>query len=124
MGLTIVGWVGLARPFEIPLYDWWPIGAQPRPSERLATMPVEINHAGVDPVAPELGHPVRPEQRSPTRLEIVEGQRRDLRSQHFLRQHSARPGTSRRRRPPGYSSPWSDGPRAVPARGCLPQGME
>lgn len=50
-GLAIVGWVALWRPLEIFLYDWWPIRAQLRLSERLAAMSVEINYGGVNPVA-------------------------------------------------------------------------
>src|SRR5258708_28258400 len=39
---TIGGWVSMWRPLEIFLYDWWPIRAEARLSERLAAMPVRI----------------------------------------------------------------------------------
>jgi hypothetical protein len=39
---VIGGWVALWRPLEIFLYDWWPIRAQARLFERLATMDVRI----------------------------------------------------------------------------------
>jgi hypothetical protein len=41
-GLLIIGWVGLWRPVEIFLYDWWPIRRQQRRFAALARMPVEI----------------------------------------------------------------------------------
>jgi hypothetical protein len=40
--LLIVGWVAMWRPLEIFLYDWWPIRAEARLFERLATMPVRV----------------------------------------------------------------------------------
>ena len=40
--LLILGWVALWRPLEIFLYDWWPIRADARVFERLATMPVRV----------------------------------------------------------------------------------
>ena len=44
-GLLIGGWVAMWRPLEIFLYDWWPIRAQARLFDRLAEMPVTIQHA-------------------------------------------------------------------------------
>lgn len=41
-GLLIIGWVGLWRPVEIFLYDWWPIRRQQRRFEALARAPVVI----------------------------------------------------------------------------------
>ena len=41
-GLLIGGWVAMWRPLEIFLYDWWPIRAEARLFDRLATMPVRI----------------------------------------------------------------------------------
>jgi hypothetical protein len=48
-GLLIGGWVAMWRPIEIFLYDWWPPRADARLFERLAAMPVRIQHtnAGV-----------------------------------------------------------------------------
>jgi hypothetical protein len=43
-GLLIGGWVAMWRPLEVFLYDWWPIRAEARLSERLSTMPVSIEH--------------------------------------------------------------------------------
>lgn len=40
--LLIGGWVAMWRPLEIFLYDWWPIRAEARLNDRLATMPVRI----------------------------------------------------------------------------------
>lgn len=40
--LIIGGWVALWRPLEIFLYDWWPIRAEARLFDRLATMPVRL----------------------------------------------------------------------------------
>jgi hypothetical protein len=40
--LLIGGWVAMWRPLEVFLYDWWPIRAQARLYDRLATMPVRI----------------------------------------------------------------------------------
>lgn len=46
-GLLIGGWVAMWRPLEIFLYDWWPIRAEARLFDRLATTPVRIEyHAG------------------------------------------------------------------------------
>jgi hypothetical protein len=36
-GLLIGGWVAMWRPIEVFLYDWWPIRAQARLYDRLAT---------------------------------------------------------------------------------------
>jgi hypothetical protein len=41
-GLAIAGWVAMWRPLEVFLYDWWPIRADARRFDRLATMPVRI----------------------------------------------------------------------------------
>lgn len=43
--LIIGGWVAMWRPLEVFLYDWWPILAQARRYDRLAAMPVQIQHA-------------------------------------------------------------------------------
>jgi hypothetical protein len=43
--LSIGAWVALWRPLEIFLYDWWPIRAEARLSDRLAAMPVTILYA-------------------------------------------------------------------------------
>ena len=43
-GLLIGGWVAMWRPIEIFLYDWWPPRADARLFERLAAMPVRIQH--------------------------------------------------------------------------------
>jgi hypothetical protein len=40
--LIIGGWVALWRPMEIFLYDWWPIRAEARLFDRLASMPVSL----------------------------------------------------------------------------------
>jgi len=40
--LLIGGWVAMWRPLEVFLYDWWPIRAEVRLSDRLASMPVRI----------------------------------------------------------------------------------
>ena len=40
--VLIGGWVAMWRPIEIFLYDWWPIRADARLFDRLATMPVRI----------------------------------------------------------------------------------
>ncbi len=40
--LDIAGWVALWRPFEIFLYDWWPVRDDLRMYERLARMPVRL----------------------------------------------------------------------------------
>lgn len=41
-GLLIGGWVAMWRPMEIFLYDWWPIRADARLSDRLKVMPARI----------------------------------------------------------------------------------
>ena len=41
-GLSIAGWVGLWRPLEIYLYDWWPLLEERRRLERLARIRVRI----------------------------------------------------------------------------------
>lgn len=40
--LLIGGWVAMWRPMEIFLYEWWPIRAEARLSDRLSSMPVRI----------------------------------------------------------------------------------
>jgi hypothetical protein len=47
-GLEIAGWVAMWRPFEIFLYDWWPILRRRRQYERLARMPVQVSTPGHD----------------------------------------------------------------------------
>ena len=42
--LLIGGWVAMWRPLEVFLYDWWPIRAERRLFDRLATMPVRISY--------------------------------------------------------------------------------
>jgi hypothetical protein len=44
-GLSIIGWVAMWRPAEVFLYDWWPILAEARLSDRLSAMPVRIEYA-------------------------------------------------------------------------------
>jgi len=44
-GLSIIGWVAMWRPTEVFLYDWWPILAEARLSDRLSAMPVRIEYA-------------------------------------------------------------------------------
>lgn len=44
-GLLIVGWVGMWRPLEAMLYDWWPTRRRWRILERLARTPVEVRAA-------------------------------------------------------------------------------
>jgi hypothetical protein len=41
-GLEIAGWVAMWRPFEIFLYDWWPILRRRRLYARLARMRVAV----------------------------------------------------------------------------------
>lgn len=45
-GVLIGGWVGMWRPLEVFLYDWWPIRAEAVRFDRLAGMPVRIQYAG------------------------------------------------------------------------------
>jgi len=42
--LLIGGWVAMWRPIEVFLYDWWPIRADARLFNRLATMPVHLSY--------------------------------------------------------------------------------
>ena len=42
--LLIGGWVAMWRPLEVFLYDWWPIRAEARLFDRLATMPVRLSY--------------------------------------------------------------------------------
>ena len=41
-GLLIIGWVGLWRPVEIFLYDWWPIRRQQLRFAAIARMPILV----------------------------------------------------------------------------------
>lgn len=41
--LTIAGWVGMWRPMEVYLYDWWPLRRRGRIYEKLSRMPVEVS---------------------------------------------------------------------------------
>src|ERR1700756_584706 len=43
-GFTIGGLASMRAPLEIFLYDWWPIRAEARLSDRLAAMPVRIRY--------------------------------------------------------------------------------
>jgi len=43
--LIIGGWVALWRPLEIFLYEWWPMRADARLYDRLATLPVSLRGA-------------------------------------------------------------------------------
>ncbi|HXT13819.1 MAG TPA: hypothetical protein VN873_19880 [Candidatus Angelobacter sp.] len=40
--LAIAGWVGMWRPMEIYLYDWWPLRRRAKILRKLSEMPVEI----------------------------------------------------------------------------------
>ena len=40
--LTIGGWVGMWRPLQIFLYDWWPLRATGEIYRRLSHSPVEL----------------------------------------------------------------------------------
>lgn len=42
--LAIGGWVAMWRPLEVFLYDWWPIRANAKLFDRLASMPVRISY--------------------------------------------------------------------------------
>ena len=42
--LLIGGWVAMWRPLEVFLYDWWPIRAEARLFDQLATMPVRLSY--------------------------------------------------------------------------------
>jgi hypothetical protein len=41
-GLLISGWVAMWRPFQIFLYDWWPIRRKRRVYEKIQNMPIEV----------------------------------------------------------------------------------
>ena len=45
--LLIGGWVAMWRPLEVFLYDWWPIRAEARLFDRLASMPVRLVYEDV-----------------------------------------------------------------------------
>ena len=40
--LAIAGWVGMWRPMEIYLYDWWPLRRRAKILKKLSQMPVEV----------------------------------------------------------------------------------
>lgn len=40
--LTIAGWVGMWRPMQIFLHDWWPVRRRGRVYIKLSQMPVEV----------------------------------------------------------------------------------
>jgi hypothetical protein len=44
--LLIGGWVAMWRPIEVFLYDWWPIRAEARLSDRLSAMTVRVTTNG------------------------------------------------------------------------------
>jgi hypothetical protein len=41
-GLLILGWVGMWRPLEAVLYDWWPLVRRQRVLRRLAAIDVQV----------------------------------------------------------------------------------
>lgn len=41
-GLLILGWVGMWRPLEAVLYDWWPLLRRRRVFQRLAAIDVQV----------------------------------------------------------------------------------
>jgi hypothetical protein len=41
-GLLILGWVGMWRPLEAVLYDWWPLLRRRRIFRRLAQIEVQV----------------------------------------------------------------------------------
>lgn len=41
-GLIIIGWVANWKPFELLLYDWWPLRRRIRLYERLAAAEIEV----------------------------------------------------------------------------------
>ena len=45
-GLLIIGWVGLWRPVEIFLYDWWPLWRRQQRLQKIAGLQVEILRNG------------------------------------------------------------------------------
>lgn len=45
-GLTIAGWVAMWRPFEIYLYEWWPLRRRGQILEKLSRMAVRFQKAG------------------------------------------------------------------------------
>jgi len=48
-GLIIIGWVANWKPFEILLYDWWPLRRRIRLFQRLATADIEVRAIGGTP---------------------------------------------------------------------------
>jgi hypothetical protein len=72
--LVIGGWVAMWRPMEVFLYDWWPIRADARLYDRLATMPVRIAYADATaPGARRTDWPAAPPPRETTRPEPGQG---------------------------------------------------
>jgi len=49
--LLIGGWVAMWRPLEVFLYDWWPIRAEAKLFDRLASMPVRLRYEAAAPLA-------------------------------------------------------------------------
>jgi hypothetical protein len=45
-GLIIIGWVANWKPFELLIYDWWPLRRRIRLYERLANADIEVKAAG------------------------------------------------------------------------------
>jgi hypothetical protein len=45
-GLIIIGWVANWKPFELLLYDWWPLRRRIRLYQRLAKADIEVRAAG------------------------------------------------------------------------------
>ncbi|MEQ1722015.1 MAG: hypothetical protein ABL930_02485 [Pseudobdellovibrio sp.] len=41
-GLVIIGWVGMWRPIESLLYDWWPIREQRLIFDKISNLDVEV----------------------------------------------------------------------------------
>jgi len=40
--LTVAGWVAMWRPFQIYLYDWWPLRQNEHDYRRISRMPIEL----------------------------------------------------------------------------------
>ena len=47
--LTIGGWVGMSRPIQIFLYDWWPLRRKGRLYEKMSRMRVEVRKQKAQP---------------------------------------------------------------------------
>jgi hypothetical protein len=56
-GLSIAGWVGLWRPLEIYLYDWWPLFEERRRLDLLARIRVRIVMPQTSPMEPAAEEP-------------------------------------------------------------------